>query len=481
MGEDGAAGDLLAIDGGRPVVTGLPERGLIGAEERAAVLGVLDRAIAAGAAIEYGGPEEEAYCAEFAATLGGGYADAVNSGTAALYVALRALGVEPFTEVVVPAITDPGGIMPVPLLGCIPVVADTAPGSFNCGPEQVEAVMGPLTGAVIVAHVAGEPAPVEPIARLAERHGVPLIEDCAQAHGARIGGAPAGSFGTVSCFSTMWGKHHSTGGQGGVLFTRDPHLYRRIRGAADRGKPFGDTLPAGRNYLASLNFNQDELSAAIGRAQLGKLPAAVERRRAFVRALAARLAGVPSLQVPETLDGAEPSWWFLRLRYRSAGGWDKERFCAAVAAERRRAFVRALAARLAGVPSLQVPETLDGAEPSWWFLRLRYRSAGGWDKERFCAAVAAEGVPVNPTYAALPATYTWFRERRVFGARGGFPWTAAEYRGDPDRAFPCPNAHAAVADHLVVPVRESWGEAEAERIAAAFARVDRAARRTAGA
>ena len=423
MGEDGAAGDLLAIDGGRPVVTGLPERGLIGAEERAAVLGVLDRAIAAGAAIEYGGPEEEAYCAEFAATLGGGYADAVNSGTAALYVALRALGVEPFTEVVVPAITDPGGIMPVPLLGCIPVVADTAPGSFNCGPEQVEAVMGPLTGAVIVAHVAGEPAPVEPIARLAERHGVPLIEDCAQAHGARIGGAPAGSFGTVSCFSTMWGKHHSTGGQGGVLFTRDPHLYRRIRGAADRGKPFGDTLPAGRNYLASLNFNQDELSAAIGRAQLAKLPAAVERRRAFVRVLAARLAGVPSLQAPETLDGAEPSWWFLRLRY---------------------------------------------------------RAAGGWDKERFCAAVAAEGVPVNPTYAALPATYTWFRERRVFGARGGFPWTAAEYRGDPDRAFPCPNAHAAVAEHLVVPVRESWGEAEAERIAAAFARVDRAARRTAG-
>lgn len=424
MGEDGAAGDLLAIDGGRPVVTGLPERGLIGAEERAAVLGVLDRAIAAGAAIEYGGPEEEAYCAEFAATLGGGYADAVNSGTAALYVALRALGVEPFTEVVVPAITDPGGIMPVPLLGCIPVVADTAPGSFNCGPEQVEAVMGPLTGAVVVAHVAGEPAPVEPIARLAERHGVPLIEDCAQAHGARIGGAPAGSFGTVSCFSTMWGKHHSTGGQGGVLFTRDPRLYRRIRGAADRGKPFGDTLPAGRNYLASLNFNQDELSAAIGRAQLAKLPAAVERRRAFVRALAARLAGVPSLQVPETLDGAEPSWWFLRLRY---------------------------------------------------------RAADGWDKERFCAAVAAEGVPVNPTYAALPATYTWFRERRVFGARGGFPWTAAEYRGDPDRAFPCPNAHAAVAEHLVVPVRESWGEAEAERIAAAFARVDRAARRTAGA
>ena len=219
----------------------------------------------------------------------------------------------------------------------------------------------------------------------------------------------------------MWGKHHSTGGQGGVVFTRDPELYRTIRGAADRGKPFGDTLPAGRNYLASLNFNQDELSAAIGRAQLAKLPAAVERRRAFVRALAEGLADVPSVRVPE------------------------------------------------------LP---DGAEPSWWFLRLRYRPMSGWDKERFCAAVAAEGVPVNPTYAALPATYTWFRERQVFGKRSGFPWTAAEYRGDPDRVFPCPNAHAAIAEHLTLPLRESWGAAEAAKIAAAFARVDRAARRS---
>ena len=421
MSEGGPVNERLAIDGGTPLVGDLPERGLIGPEERAALLAVVDRAIAAGAAIEYGGPEEEAYCADFAASLGGGYADAVNSGTAALYVALRALGIEPFTEVVVPAITDPGGIMPVPLLGCIPVVADTAPGSFNCGPEEIEAVMGPLTSAIIVAHIAGEPAPIAQIARLAERHGVPLIEDCAQAHGAGVGGVPLGSFGTVAAFSTMWGKHHSTGGQGGVLFTRDPELYRTIRGAADRGKPFGDTLPAGRNYLASLNFNQDELSAAIGRVQLAKLPAAVERRRAFVRALAERLAAVPSVQVRE------------------------------------------------------VP---DGDAPSYWFLRLRYQADGGWDKERFCAAVAAEGVPVSATYAALPATYEWFRERRVFGWRGGFPWTAAEYAGDRDRVFPCPNAHAAIADHMVLQVRESWGEAEAELIAAAFARVDRAACRS---
>ena len=101
--------------------------------------------MAARGAIEYGGEQERAYCAEFATSLGGGYADAVNSGTSAIYIALRALGIEPFTEVVVPAITDPGGMMPVPLCGCVPVVADTAPGSFNCDVDQIEALIGPLT------------------------------------------------------------------------------------------------------------------------------------------------------------------------------------------------------------------------------------------------------------------------------------------------------------------------------------------------
>lgn len=412
--------ETLAINGGVPIVRHLPERGLIGPEERAAILNVVDRAIASGTSIEYGGPEEESYCADFSISLGGGYADAVNSGTTALYVALRALGIEPFTEIVVPAVTDPGGMMPVPLLGCIPVVADVAPGSFNCGPAEIEAVLGPLTSAIIVAHIAGEPAPIAAIARLAERHNLPLIEDCAQAHGARSGGEPLGTFGAVSTFSTMWGKHHSTGGQGGVVFTRDRELYHTIRSAADRGKPFEDTPPASRNFLASLNFNQDEISAAIGRVQLTKLHAGVERRRIFVKALTERLIDVHSIQVPHVPPG-------------------------------------------------------DAA--SHWFMRLRYRSTGDWHKERFCTAVIAEGVPLTVTYAALPATYDWYLNQRVFGQRGGFPWSAAEYVGDRHRTFPCPNAHASIADHIVLPIRESWGEREADLIATAFARVDLAARR----
>ena len=104
-----------------------PERGLIGGEEKRAVLALFDRDIATGKASGYNGPAEEAYCRQFAESLGGGYADAVNSGTTAVYVALKALELEPFTEVVVGAVTDNGGMMPVPLLNLIPVPADLAP------------------------------------------------------------------------------------------------------------------------------------------------------------------------------------------------------------------------------------------------------------------------------------------------------------------------------------------------------------------
>ena len=120
--------DRLAINGGEKVRrTPLPARGLFGEEEKRAAVALFDKAIATGNAFSYNGEEEEAYCKEFAEFLGGGYADGVNSGTSAIYVALRALDIEPFTEVIVPPVTDPGGVMPVPLANCIPVVADGAP------------------------------------------------------------------------------------------------------------------------------------------------------------------------------------------------------------------------------------------------------------------------------------------------------------------------------------------------------------------
>src|SRR6185436_12707778 len=105
---------------------------------------------------------------------GGGYADAVNSGTSALYVALQALQLEPFGEVIVSAVTDPGGMMPIPLLNLIPAVADSEPNSYNSGPDQVAELISPLTRAIVIAHIAGEPANIAAIMELARRHHLPV-------------------------------------------------------------------------------------------------------------------------------------------------------------------------------------------------------------------------------------------------------------------------------------------------------------------
>ena len=175
------------MDGGKKVRSKpWPTRKLLGQAEKKAVDALFDKAIASGNAFGYNGPEEEAYCREFADAMGGGFADAVNSGTTAVYVALRTLDLEPFSEVIVGPITDPGGIMPIPLLNCIPVIADAAPGRFSPGPEEIEAVITPQTSAIVVAHIFGEPADMPGIMKVARRHKLPVVEDCAQAHGARL-------------------------------------------------------------------------------------------------------------------------------------------------------------------------------------------------------------------------------------------------------------------------------------------------------
>jgi perosamine synthetase len=411
----------LAIYGGPKARAGpFPPRANLGQEEREAILRLLDGAMADGSMPGYDGAEETAYCQEFAAWMGGGYADAVSSGTTALYVALKALGLEPFTEVIVPAVTDPGGMMPVPLLNMIPVVADTEPQSYNIGPEQVADLISPLTSAVVVAHIGGEPADIEPIIGIARRHGIPIIEDCAQAHGATLHGQPVGTFGDVAIFSTMSGKHHCTGGQGGVVFTRNEGLYRAIRRASDRGKPH--FLPSGStNVTASLNFNLSDLAAAIGRVQLRRLPEIVARRRAIVAGLAKGIAELATVSVPAPIAGAVPSYWFLRMRF--------------------------------------------------------HADRAACNRDTFCQALLGEGLPITPRYGgALPHTQEWFVKRRVFGS-SGYPWASSDYLGNRDRQFPCPNALGAMDTYFNLHLHENWGDGEIADAAAILHKADAAYRR----
>jgi len=373
----------LAIDGGEKACqTPWPARGLFGEEEKGAVMELFDRYAAEGKEIGYNGPEEEAYCQAFAKFLGGGYADAVNSGTSAIYVALRALELPAFTEVICPPITDPGGVMPVPLCNLIPIAADAAPGSFNVGPEQIEARLNRRTSAIIVAHIAGIPADMEPIMQIARARNIPVIEDVAQAHGATYQGKMVGTFGDIGAFSTMSGKHHATGAQGGVVFTKSEELYWRARRYSDRGKPFGLTGTNG-NVVCSLNLNLNDLSACIGLVQLKKLPRIVAaRRRAARKLIEGCKKSLRTVRIVEGLPNSEPSFWFLLVQL--------------------------------DLDKLKV------------------------DKQTFVAALAAEGVPCGASYFHLFTEHDWFRNRAVF-AGSGYPWTSPEYKGNPDREYPVPN------------------------------------------
>jgi perosamine synthetase len=386
-----------------------PRRRHFDKREKRAVMQLLNREIRKGGAVIYGGPETKAYCQAFSDYLGGGYAAVVNSGTNAIYVALRALDLEPGSQVVVPAITDPGGTMPVAILGCIPVPADVDRGSLNISAEQVKKVLTDRTSAIVVAHISGQPVDMDPILELASERRIPVVEDCAQAHGALYKGRMAGSLGTISAFSTMFGKQHSTGGQGGAVFTKDTLLFARVRQVADRGKPHG-ALGTPANLVASLNFNQDEISMAIGRVQLEKLPGAVRARRSFASLVEAGL---------QEVDGAS----------------------------------------LIGDP----PD----CSGSYWFLMIRLDTSKiVCDSQEFAKALEQEGIGgVFAGYPFFPTDQPWHRDAVVFG-KSGLPWSALTGHPRP-QDFELPNAHQATREIVRVDVHESLGYGEARDLVTA--------------
>ncbi|MDH7569398.1 MAG: DegT/DnrJ/EryC1/StrS family aminotransferase, partial [Armatimonadota bacterium] len=259
---------------------------------------------------------------------------------------------------------------------------------------------------------------MDPILEIARSRGIPVVEDCAQAHGARYKGRLVGSIGDVGAFSTMSGKHHATAAQGGVVFTRNEEIYWEARRSSDRGKPFG-LANASSNVQAALNLNLNDLAAVVGSVQLKKLNGIVEARRRVAKAIADGLRRSSEVVSP---------------------GW--------------------------------VPE---GAEPSYWFYRLHVdESRITVDGNTFARAIAAEGIPVNPTYrAALQAHATWLVEQRAFGT-GHYPWSAPEYKGDRHRRFAVPNAVAVLDSDFNLSIHERWGDEEVADTLAAIAKVEKA-------
>jgi dTDP-4-amino-4,6-dideoxygalactose transaminase len=241
------------------------------------------------------GPEVEAFEREFAQACGASHAVGVANGTDALELALRALGVGPGDEVA--TVANAGGYSTVAIraAGARPVYVDVEPGSLNMDAAPLARALSPRTRAVIVTHLYGRMADMPRLVEAAGRAGVPLIEDCAQAHGALRDGRPAGSWGAAGCFSFYPTKNLGALGDGGAVVTSDGALAERVRRLRQYGWPqkYRAVLPGGRNSRL------DEMQAAVLRAKLPHLPAFNDRRRAIARAYHASLRGAP-LALPES-------------------------------------------------------------------------------------------------------------------------------------------------------------------------------------
>ena len=233
---------------------------------------------------------------QFAEWSGTRFAVALANGTLALDVALKALGIGLGDEVVVTPRTFIASVSCIVNAGAIPIFADVDPDSGNITAQAINMVLTPRTKAVICVHLAGWPCDMDPIMALAFKHNLKVIEDCAQAHGARYKGRSVGSFGHVGAWSFCQDKIMTTGGEGGMVTTNDEDLWRAMWSFKDHGKSFEAVYdrqhPPGYKWLHEsfgTNWRMLEMQAAIGRIQLHRMPEWTARRQSNANALVAAL------------------------------------------------------------------------------------------------------------------------------------------------------------------------------------------------
>ena len=274
--------------------------------------------------------------AEYADSCGCRHAVAVGNGTLALELALYALGVGPGDEVIVPSRTFIATASSVVARGARPVCCDVDRDSQTLTAETVRPHIGPRTRAVIAVHLAGWPCDMDPLLELTARHGMALVEDCAQAHGAEYKGRPVGSIGDAGAFSFCQDKIISTGGEGGMLTTNRRDLWDRAWRYKDHGKTpaaFYDPQPSSNTFRwlhegFGSNFRMTEMQAAIGRIALRRLPAWVETRRLNAQWLAEACRPFPALRTPAPGAGSRHSYYKFYTFVdptRLAPGWSRDR------------------------------------------------------------------------------------------------------------------------------------------------------------
>ena len=369
---------VLALNGGTPVRTApFPRYNTIGAEEKQAAMevldsGVLSQYLGTWSPDFYGGPRVRKLEREWADYFGVKHAVSVNSATSALYAAVGAAGVGPGDEVIVSPYTMTASATAALVYGAIPVFADIDPDILCIMPQSIRERITPYTKAIIVVDLFGHPADMNEITQIARQHDLTVIEDAAQAPGALYHGRFAGTLADIGIFSLNYHKTINTG-EGGVVVTNNDNLAERlqlIRNHAEvvvEGKGVQNIV-----NMIGFNYRLPEIEAAIASEQLKKLEKLVVPRIKAADYLTERLSSLPGITPPMVRPGVRHAYYVYAIRYDAAK---------------------------AGVP-----------------------------RERFVAALNAEGIPMYSGYTKPIYLEPLYQKRIAFG-KDGFPFTYAGYKG----------------------------------------------------
>ncbi len=246
---------------------------------------------------------------EFANYSGSKCALTTTSGTTALHLALVALGIGAGDEVIVPDLTFGASANVVLHTGAKPVFVDVHPGHWTLDPDLLKAALTPRTKAVMPVHLYGHPCDMDPIMDFAHKHGLFVVEDCAEALGARYMGQLVGTFGDVGCFSFFSNKVITTG-EGGMVTTRDQQLYEKMMLLRDHG------MRKNRRYwheLAGFNYRMTNLQAAVGLAQLEQIDSFLTARRKVAEQYSRCLSGVDGITLSPEMDWAKNIYWLYSI------------------------------------------------------------------------------------------------------------------------------------------------------------------------
>jgi perosamine synthetase len=263
------------------------------------------------------GPQIEAFEKEVAEYIGVKYAVAVSSGTAALHVALLALGIKPGDEVILPSFSCVSPAIATILSNAKPVFADIETRSLNIDPEDVKKLISPRTKVIIPIHYNGHPAEMDPLLEIAKENNVYILEDAAEALGAEYKGKRAGSLGHVAVLSFSPNKTITTG-EGGMILTNDYEIYERARIIADYGQK-------GRfNYIVlGHNYHMTAFQAAIGLIQMKKIDQILDKKRMLAKLYSEILSGEPSLEIPFNASYVKPSFMSYYVKFKTKKLRDK--------------------------------------------------------------------------------------------------------------------------------------------------------------